>query len=169
MEQPLGAPEDRADYAELMLDILAEAMRCDLTRVGTFMLGNGGSNQLTPKSESTSHHTFTIKAFQTLMKLAQIDQWEIGMLARLLSKMDDVSMGSGSLLDQTTVFFGSGLEDGNRYYYYNRPVILAGRCGGLQAGRFADVSAMQANNEPIGESLSPHHARCGHECPNLWG
>ena len=152
MEQPLGAPEDRAEYAGLMLDILVEAMRCDLTRVGTFMLGNGGSNRAHLEiGINEGHHTLSHHQSvpDTLAKLAQIDQWEIGMLARLLSKMDEVSMGTGTLLDQTTVFFGSGLEDGNRHYHYNLPVILAGRCGGLQPGRFADVAGMQANNEPI--------------------
>ena len=48
---PVRLPIEK--YASLMLDMLTDAMRCDLTRVGTFMFGNGGSNRV-EKRESTS-------------------------------------------------------------------------------------------------------------------
>ncbi len=152
LTQPTSAPQDRAEYAALMLDILVEAMRCDLTRVGTFMLGNGGSNRShTEIGISQGHHELSHHQNDapTLQRIAQIDRWEIGMLAGLLSRMKDIDMGGHTLLDETSIYFSSEIEDGNRHYHYNLPIVLAGRSGGLTNGRYLDVTAAEANNQPV--------------------
>jgi len=41
VEQPLGIPDTFDAAARLMYDLLALAFQCDLTRVGTFMIGQG--------------------------------------------------------------------------------------------------------------------------------
>lgn len=150
--RPESTPTDRALYAELMLDMLVEAMRCDLTRVGTFMLGNGGSNRAhTEIGIAEGHHELSHHQNDapTLEKIAQIDRWEIGMVAALLDRMKSVDMGGHTLLDETTVYFSSEVEDGNRHYHYNLPIILAGRAGGLATGRHVDLTANVVNNEPV--------------------
>lgn len=152
LTQPTSAPQDRAEYAALMLDILVEAMRCDLTRVGTFMLGNGGSNRShTEIGISQGHHELSHHQNDatTLQRIAQIDRWEIGMLAGLLTRMKAVDMGGHTLLDETSIYFSSEIEDGNRHFHYNLPIILAGRSGGLTNGRYVDVTGAQDNNQPV--------------------
>jgi hypothetical protein len=152
LTQPTSAPQNRDEYAALMLDILVEAMRCDLTRVGTFMLGNGGSNRShTEIGISQGHHELSHHQNDatSLDRIAQIDRWEIGMLAGLLSRMKNIDMGTHTLLDETTVYFSSEIEDGNRHYHYNLPIVLAGRSGGLTNGRSLDVSGSEANNQPV--------------------
>ncbi|MEE2756580.1 MAG: DUF1552 domain-containing protein [Myxococcota bacterium] len=152
-ERPLAVPTDRRAYAQLMLDILVQAMKCDLTRVGTFMFGNGGSNRahteigLAEGHHELSHHQ---QDEAKLAKIAQIDAWEISILAHLLERLSTTDMGGHSLLDETTVFFSSEVEDGNRHYHYNLPIVLAGRAGGLQTGQYVDVrNADETNNEPV--------------------
>ena len=152
MEQPTSAPNDRAAYARLMLDIVVEAMRCDITRVSTFMFGNGGSNRshqelgIALGHHNLSHHQNDAATLETL---ANIDAWEIGILASLIERMKQVDMGGHSLLDETTVYFSSEIEDGNRHYHYNLPIIMAGRAGGLETGRYVDVRSDVTNNEPV--------------------
>ena len=151
---PTSAPTDRAVYAALMLDILVEAMRCDLTRVGTFMLGNGGSNRShTEIGISQGHHELSHHQNDatTLNRIAQIDRWEVGMLAALLERMKTVDMGGHSLLDETSIYFSSEIEDGNAHRHYNLPIVVAGRSGGLANGRFVDVSGAQQNNAPVSD------------------
>ena len=48
------------------VDMLTDAMRCDLTRVGTFMFGNGGSNRRHGEAESTSGITNSLITNKTL-------------------------------------------------------------------------------------------------------
>ena len=152
LETPAGTPRNRAEYAQLMLDILVQAMRCDLTRVGTFMFGNGGSNRAhTEAGIREGHHELSHHQSDPakLEKIAQIDVWEISILLHLLNQMDSIDMGGRSLLDETTVYFSSEIEDGNRHFHYNLPIIMAGRAGGLQTGRFVDVRGENNNNEPV--------------------
>ena len=152
LQQPDSTPQNSADYAELMLDIMVEAMRCDLTRVGTFMFGNGGSNRghqeigISEGHHELSHHQGDSSK---LAKLAQIDAWEIEIFAHLLGRLRDSSGFEGSLLEETTLFFSSEIGDGDRHYHYNMPVVLGGRCGGLQAGRYLDLRGDQENNAPL--------------------
>ena len=152
MEQPRSAPVDRAEYAMLMLDIVIEAMRCDITRVSTFMFGNGGSNRSHQELNiSLGHHNLSHHQNDaaTLETLSVIDAWEISVLAALIDRMKQVDMGGHSLLDETTIYFSSEVEDGNRHYHYNLPIILAGRAGGLETGRYVDVRSDVTNNEPV--------------------
>ena len=126
---PTSAPTDRAVYAALMLDILVEAMRCDLTRVGTFMLGNGGSNRShTEIGISQGHHELSHHQNDatTLNRIAQIDRWEVGMLAALLERMKTVDMGGHSLLDETSIYFSSEIEDGNAHVTTTCQSLVAG-------------------------------------------
>ena len=59
LEAPQRTPGDRGVYAGLMLDMMVEAMRCDLTRVGTFMFGNGGSNRAHTEIGIQQGHRYT--------------------------------------------------------------------------------------------------------------
>ncbi len=50
--------------------------------------------------------------------------------------MDSIDEGNGSLLDNSTVLYGSSMKDGNGHVKDNLPIILAGRGGGrLKPGR----------------------------------
>lgn len=152
MMQPNARPQDRAEYARLMLDIMVEAMRCDLTRVGTFMFGNGGSNRshteigINVGHHELSHHQGDANRLNTL---AGIDAWEVGIFAHLVRRMAETEVDGGTLLDQTTLLFGSEIEDGNSHAHYDMPIVLAGRAGGLQTGRYVNLRGAQRNNEPL--------------------
>ena len=152
LARPSGTPSNKAAYAELMLDMIIEAMKCDLTRVATFMFGNGGSNRthgeigMREGHHSLSHHQ---RDESKLAQIAQIDAWEIEILAALLERMSQADMGAGSLLDETTVYFSSEIEDGDRHFHYNLPIVLAGRAGGLATGQYVDLTAQERNNQPV--------------------
>ena len=57
--------------------------------------------------------------------------------ARFLEKLKSIPDGEGSLLDHTSVLFGSGMSNANSHSNSNLPVILAG--GGFEHGEFKDV------------------------------
>ncbi len=138
-----------AEHVRLMLDLTVLALKCDMTRVVSFMLGNGGS----PRSyeflgvhgghHDISHHQ---KRPENLEKLQKIDTWEVAQLAYLLRQMDAVDEGDGSLLDHSAVFFSSEIEDGDTHSHYNLPVLVGGGLSGaLPTGRHLRVP----HNEPL--------------------
>ena len=55
--QPAGVPGDFGEHLRLMCDLLALAFQADVTRVGTFVLANEGSNKSYPTiGVSEGHH-----------------------------------------------------------------------------------------------------------------
>ncbi len=138
-----------AEHVRLMLDLTVLALKCDLTRVATFMLGNGGSPRtyeflgVHGGHHDISHHQ---KRAENLDKLQKIDTWEVAQLAYLLGQMDAVSEADGSLLDHSAVFFSSEIEDGDTHSHYNLPVLVGGGlAGALPTGTHLRV----AHNEPL--------------------
>ena len=45
VETPSGIPQDRAQYVQLMFDMLSLAFQTDSTRVATLLLGHDGDNR----------------------------------------------------------------------------------------------------------------------------
>lgn len=147
------APEDPTNFRErvrAMTDLIVIALRCDATRVVTFMQGNAGSNQTFPwlgvldGHHQVSHHQ---NDATNLASLRSINTWEIEQLAYLLQQLAaNAEPSGGTLLDSSIVFFSSEIEDGDAHRHTNLPVLVAGRGGGaLAPGRHVRLT----NNTPI--------------------
>lgn len=118
---------------KVMCDLMVLAFQCDLTRVATFMLGNGRSDRVYDFLGLTSgHHTYSHHQHDpaNLAALAKIDRWEVEQFSYLLQRMKSVQEGEGTLLDNSLVYFGSEVADGNSHGHSDMPVVLAGRGGG---------------------------------------
>ncbi|MEZ4368585.1 MAG: DUF1552 domain-containing protein [Kofleriaceae bacterium] len=132
----LSANSDFAGTSRAMLDLVAIALECDLTRVVTYMLGNAGSYHAHPQLGITeAHHELSHHQGDPdkLAKLSAINTWEVGELAYLLGKLDaivdDPDAGT-TALDNSCVFFGSEIEDGDAHRHSNMPMLVAGGAGG---------------------------------------
>ena len=121
------------DHVRLMLDLTVLALKCDATRIVSFMLGNGGSTRsydflgVQGGHHDISHHQ---KRTENLDKLQVIDTWEVAQFAYLLQRMDSIQEEDGTLLDHSAVFFSSEIEDGDTHSHYNLPVLIGGGLGG---------------------------------------
>ena len=148
-ERPSGVPNQLQEHVRLMLDLVVLAYQCDMTRVATFMLGNGGSNRsygfigVPGAHHEISHHQNDPAKHA---QLQTIGTWEVEQLAYFLDRLAQTQDGSGSLLDQSMVLFSSEIADGNSHGHFDLPVLLAGRGGGtLQPGRHIEFG----NDMPI--------------------
>lgn len=129
------------DHVSVMNELMVLALHCDLTRVITFMLGPGGSNQTFPfigvpeAHHQLSHHQGDAAA---LDKLYTIAQWEVAQFADLVARLGAVQMADGGrLLDHTLALFSSEIRDGDLHDHRNLPVLLAGGGGGVHdPGRY---------------------------------
>ena len=139
IEKPTGIPVGFGDYVSLMFDLQAAALRADLTRVSTMMIGREGSMRTYPEINiADSHHPLTHHRNnpEFIEKVTQINTFHIGLLGRFLGHLKATQEGDGTLLDNCMVVYGSGLGDGNRHTHENLPILVAGRGGGsLKPGR----------------------------------
>jgi hypothetical protein len=137
MEKPSSIPQDYAEYAKLMMDLMVVAWQSDMTRVASFMLGREGSNRAYPEigipdgHHSVSHHGSDP---EKVAKLLKIDQFHVTMFAYLLEKLKNTRDGEGTLLDHSLVLFGSSISESNTHTHDELPIVLAGSANGQIAG-----------------------------------
>jgi Protein of unknown function (DUF1552) len=141
IETPSGIPQDRAQHAQVMLDMLALAFQTDSTRIATVMLGHDGDNRSLPEiGISEGHHDLShhFQNEEKIKKLTEIDLWYATQFAKFLQKLEATKDVDGrSLLHNSMIVYGSGNADGNRHTHSNLPLILAGAGGGaLTPGRY---------------------------------
>jgi hypothetical protein len=135
---PKAQPEDREysheEHVRLMLDVIALAFQSDTTRISTFMFGNAVSNVsfrfldgVSAGHHDVSHHQ---KDEDKLRQYEIITRWHVQQFAYLLHKLRSMKEGDSHVLDNSMIFFGSALSDGDRHDPHNLPLVLGGRGGG---------------------------------------
>jgi hypothetical protein len=137
--KPTGIPKEYQKHLRLMCDLLALAFQTDLTRIATLVFANDGSNRsyrfidVPEGHHDLSHHGNDKKKQE---KIRTINRFHVSQLAYLLGKLKAVKEGSGNLLEQCMVVYGSGISDGNAHNHDELPILLAGKGGGtLTPGR----------------------------------
>lgn len=133
--QPMPRPGAAGDVPELvrqMTELTVLALRCDLTRVVSFMLGNAASQRvyrhlgMDAGHHELSHHQGDATKHAALRI---IDAWEIELLAHLLRRLGEVTDAGADdapLLASTVVIWSSEISDGDRHNHDDLPVIVAG-------------------------------------------
>jgi len=150
-ERPPSATLAHAEHVETMTDLMVLALQCDLTRVATFMLGPGASNQtydfigVPAAHHQISHHQGNEKNLDDLVRIAS---WEVEQYARLVTRLAESPMEDGSLLDSSLVYFGSEISDGDSHHHRDLPVLLA---GGANGAHLSGVHRRFAEDRPIAE------------------
>lgn len=170
VDQPAGIPQDFAEHAKVMMDLLALAYQSDLTRVSTFMIGREVSSRAYPEiGVSDSHHPISHHENDPakLDRLGQINLHHMRQFARFVEKLKATPEGDGSLLDRSLLVYGAGISDSNTHFHDNLPIVLmGGAAGGLKGGRhirYADeiplanlwltvLDKMQVPADKIGDS-----------------
>ena len=131
---PAGIPRNRDEHLKMMIDLMVLAFWTDTTRVGTLMTAHGFSRQnfsflegVKNDHHGMSHHKNNPTHVE---EYTRVSQWYVGQLAYLMDRMKKIDDGNGSMLDNSSIFFGSGMKDGNGHIKDNLPLVLAGRAGG---------------------------------------
>jgi hypothetical protein len=139
IDQPAGIPQDFAEHAKVMMDLLALAYQSDLTRVSTFMLAREVSSRAYPEiGVSDAHHSISHHENDTakLDRLGQINLHHMTQFAHFVEKLKAIPEGDGSLLDRSLLVYGAGISDSNTHFHDNLPIVLmGGAAGGLKGGR----------------------------------
>ena len=136
---PRGVPKELDEHIGLMFELMALAFQTDTTRVATFMLANEGSNRSYPMvGVNDGHHHLSHHQNKQdwIDHLKKIDKYLIGHYAKFLERLNSISEGNGTLLDNSMIVYGSAIADGNRHSHHDLPILLAGKGGGtIASGR----------------------------------
>ena len=144
---PVG--DKRSEYMQVMCDLNVLAFQADVTRVSTYIGSTPNGVSYPELGFNNEHHSQTHHNNNPEMvnKVAAITDFNIAQFAHMVKKMASLREGTGTLLDNCIMMWGSGLEDGNGHTRKSLPFILAGKGGGsLKTGRFlADTTANQGD------------------------
>ena len=118
----------------LMVDLMHLALQTDSTRFITFAMNGLNAVPVIPGVtqdwHNLSHHG------QDPAKLAElrvIELQQMQLVGELLTKLKNTPEAGGTLLDRTTVLFGSNLGNASSHDTKNMPILVAG--GGFRHGQ----------------------------------
>jgi hypothetical protein len=134
---PDGIPQNIADHMRLMIDVLVLGFQTDTTRIATLKLNNDHSSLRFPNLgiDYMIHHLLSHNDTADWLK---VNQFFVEQLAYLARKLDAISEGPRTALDNSMLLFCSSMLNGS-HDATQLPVVMLGGAGGkLQTGRVLD-------------------------------
>ncbi len=166
-DRPDGIPPTFEEHIQLMFDLMTVAFRADLTRVVTLMYSREAGNRTYPSiGVPDAHHGLSHHQNDPakMARLQLIDHHHVDMLSQFLGKLQAAKDGDGTLLDHSTLVYGSSLSDSNRHLHYNLPVLVTGGGTRFRGGRhirYAKGTPMTNLYLTMLDSLGVHEEKIG--------
>ncbi len=169
-DAPVGVPNDIDSHLKLMFDLMGLAFQADLTRVITFSLDREASMRtynnlgISEAFHPLSHHG---NSPDKQARLVTIQNYHTKMFAGFIERIATAPEGDGTVLDHSTILYGSNMSDSNRHNNVPLPAAVLGRAHGRikggqhlrypQDSRFSDLlvtlfDRAQIPVESIGDS-----------------
>ena len=169
-DAPVGVPNDIDGHLKLMFDLMGLAFQADLTRVITFSMDREASMRtynnlgISEAFHPLSHHGNNPTKQE---RLVRIQNYHTKMFAGFIAHLAATQEGDGSVLDHSTILFGSNMSNSDRHNNDPLPSAILGRAHGRIKGgqhlsypqdtRFADLlltlfDRTQIPVESIGDS-----------------
>ena len=108
-----------------MFELMALAWEADLTRVFSFMLNREASQLVFPNlgfNEPWHHVSHHGNEAEKLALLVKLNTWQIDVFGRFIDRLRKTPDGDGTLLDHSTILWGSGMSDSNSHSRARRAV-----------------------------------------------
>ena len=163
-DAPVGTPNDITEHFKLMFDLMALAFQADITRVITFSMDREASMRtytnlgISEAFHPLSHHGNNP---QKQDKLVEIQKYHAEVFAKFIERLAKAQEADGTVLDHSTILFGSNMSDSNRHNNDPLPAALLGHAHGRikggqhlkypQDSRFSDLllTLFDRNNIPV--------------------
>jgi hypothetical protein len=163
-DAPVGTPNDLTEYFKLMFDLTALAFQADITRVITLSMDHEASMRtytnlnIAEGFHPLSHHGNNP---QKMDKLVQIQTYHAEVFSGFIKKLDTSKEANGTVLDHSTILFGSDMSNSDRHNNDPLPSVILGHAGGKikggqhlkypQDSRHGDLllTLLQRNDIPI--------------------
>ena len=141
---PVGIPDAWEEHAAVMFDLMAVAFEADVTRVFTFMLNREASQLVFPSlgfNEPWHHVSHHGNEPEKLAMLVKLNTWQVEIFGKFLARLQSMPDGEGTLLDHSTLLWGSGMSDSNTHSPLDVPYLMVGKGAGAFTGNRHLVAA----------------------------
>jgi len=181
-------PSDYGQYVRLMFDMLTLAFWADATRVATFMLDHGQSNRYfnfikgvqgtwhalshwkdaSGNTEDDDGITSWSSPREKRHQYNLVTRWHHQQVAYFLDRLKSIREQDGrTLLENSTILYGSSLADGHEHAAKNLPLVVAGNGGStIRSGsvvRFRNDTSMSRLHLSMLRQLDPRVQRFAEE------
>jgi hypothetical protein len=142
---------DSETLSPLFMDMIATSFSCNLTKVATVTFGYPGGGDagglrmpwlgFSDPMHFVSHHGGNA---DKLNKYAKMSTWIASQIAGLMDRLKALpsASGSGTILDETTIYWFNRHGDGDGHTNFALPNVLLGGSGGyFKMGRWLQLSA----------------------------
>ncbi len=151
-EVDASTPKDIAEMndiigrTQLLFELVPLALQTDSTRLITILIQGRGDVPPVP-GVNMDHHNLSHHGQdpEKIKQLELIENAKLTAYANLLGALKRKGEGNGSVLDNTSVLFGSNLGNANSHDWHNLPILLAG--GGFRHGQHIACDAK--DNTPL--------------------
>jgi hypothetical protein len=166
----ISSGADTQFLSPFFMDMIATAFRCNLTKVASVTFGYPGGGDagglrmpwlsFNDPLHFVSHHG---NDPTKLDRYAQMNTWIAGQVAGLMDRLAAIpsATGTGTLLDETTIYWFNRHGDGNAHANFALPNIILGGTGGyfkmgrwLQLPRTNPTSVLISLANAMGVSVS---------------
>src|SRR5919108_1174504 len=163
-DAPVGTPNDITEHFKLMFDLMALAFQADITRIITFSMDREASMRtytnlnIAEAFHPLSHHGNNPEKQN---KLVQIQRYHTEVFAKFVERLAKAKEADGTVLDHSTIVFGSNMTNSDRHNNDPLPSALLGHAHGKikggqhlkypQDSRFADLllTIFERNEIPV--------------------
>jgi hypothetical protein len=163
-DAPVGVPNDITEHFKLMFDLMALAFQADITRVITLSMDREASMRtytnlgIAEAFHPLSHHG---NQAEKQNKLVQIQRYHTEVFAKFVDRLSKAKEGNGTVLDHSTILFGSNMSNSDKHNNDPLPAAILGHANGKikggqhlkypQDARFSDllVTLFDRNNIPV--------------------
>lgn len=155
--------KEAGEYYRLFYDLMVLALRTDMTRVITCMIGSESHGLAIPEigvvqtRHELSHHNGDP---EQMRRLTETDTFLIDSYSYFLDQLKAVKEDDTTLLDSTQVLWGSGMAYGHSHGNANLPLILAGgKKLGIKHGQHVDYNLPKIEKYDVFDAKT-HYGIC---------
>ena len=136
-DAPIGTPNDLTEYFKLMFDLAALAFQADITRVITLSMDHEASMRtytnlgIAEGFHPLSHHGNNPEKMD---KLVKIETYHTEVFAGFIKKLESTKEGTGTVLDHSTILFGSDMSNSDKHNNDPLPSVIIGHANGKIKG-----------------------------------
>jgi hypothetical protein len=135
---PLGAPDDFGELLDIQFEMIALAFQTGQTRIATMRMVKEASMRTYPMVNvdeafhPLSHHGEDPEKFE---RLVRIQAWHTEHINRFAKRLASIKEGSGNVLDNSIILFGSNMANSDLHNQNPIPQLLLGKGGGIKGGQ----------------------------------
>ena len=136
-DAPVGTPNELTDYFKLMFDLMALAFQADITRVITISMDHEASMRtytnlgIAEGFHPLSHHGNNPEKMD---KLVKIQRYHTEEFAGFIKKLEATKEADGTVLDHSTILFGSDMSNSDKHNNDPLPSAILGHANGKIKG-----------------------------------